>query len=133
MRIFGTKTVKNRLSVGGSASELPLASGGDFPRCYSSLLLQLFAVRFWRKRRFITPKKNKITAVNGLLLRLPKLFHLFLTSICWRRRKNVSCPRAQSTLAMPLPVPVVVRQITDGSLTQRLKRSLCCLLVEVLW
>jgi len=43
MRIFLKKDVKNRLSVGGSAPELPLASGGwglrpQTPRCYSCLL-----------------------------------------------------------------------------------------------
>jgi len=29
--------------------------------------------------RFITLNKNNITAVNSLILLLPKLFHLFLT------------------------------------------------------
>jgi len=50
---FLEKTVKNRLSVEGSAPKPPFASGGSglrpqTPRCYHRLLLQLCQVHFRR-------------------------------------------------------------------------------------
>jgi len=48
---------------------------------------------------FITLKKNKITAINVLLLLLTQLSHLFFVSnsvvFVDEGHKNVSCPRAQ--------------------------------------
>jgi len=55
---------------------------------------------------FITLKKNKITAINVLLLLLLQLLHLFFVSnsvvFVNRGHKNDSCPKAQGILATPL-------------------------------
>jgi len=49
-------------------------------------------------------KKNKITTVNVrflLLSHLSRIFHFKLCTFFDRGRKNISCPRAQGTLATP--------------------------------
>jgi len=53
------------------------------------------------------------------------IIHFKLCRFCWLGRKNISCPRAQSTLATPLPIPA--RRVhpqsqgatTIGRLTER--------------
>jgi len=51
-------------------------------------------------------KKNQVTTANILLLLFPSLLHHFFNSnsvsFVERGRKNISCPRAQGTLATPL-------------------------------
>jgi len=72
------------------------------PACYCK------SVKFISSNKCILlpQKRNNITAVNVLLLLLLQLLHLFFISnsvvFVAGGRKNISCPRAQGTLATPL-------------------------------
>jgi len=70
MCIFGKKSSKNRLSVGGSAPRPP--------RCYSRLLLLLCRVCSSAKCIFFRSKKNQVTTANVLPLLLLHFCTYFL-------------------------------------------------------
>jgi len=85
---FLKKDVKNRLSVGGSAPALLLP---PTITTMSSSFLALIAVYYLQNRTNFASSK---------------FLQLFFTSnsvaFVDRERKNISCPRAQGTLATPL-------------------------------
>jgi len=88
---FLEKDVKNRFSVGSSAPRPP--------RCYSRLLLQLCQSSFLALKA-VYYLQQRINFASS------KFLQLFFTSnsvvFVGRGRKNISCPRAQGTLATPL-------------------------------
>jgi len=90
MRIFG-KNVKDRLSVGGSAPGSPPLLFPPTITTLSSSFLTLNAVHY-------SSMKNNFCFFQNL--------HLFFTSnsevFVDRGCKNISCSRAQGTLATPL-------------------------------
>jgi len=84
---FLEKSCKNRFSIGGSAPEptLPPAAGGSAPRpprYYSSLLLQLFAIRFLAINVFYYNKKEQKNCSRGSAFAssevFPPIFHFSL-------------------------------------------------------
>jgi len=109
MRIFWEKNCKNRLSVGGSGG-WGLCS--QTPRCYSRLLLQLCRVCFLCLMHFIMLKKEPSNYSKYFAFASSVLLLLFLNSNSVNffegGRKNISCPRAQDTLATPLSNIIVV-------------------------
>jgi len=70
--------------------------------------------------RFTTlKKKNKITTVNVLLLLLIRSFRTYFStsnSVIFvdGGRKNISCPRAQGTLATPLLNTVLENDVKES-------------------
>jgi len=92
---FLEKDVKNRLSVGSSALESPLATPAllllPTVITLSSSFLALNTV-------YSLKKKNKFRFFKIF----EAIFHFKLCSFCWQVRKNISCPRAQDTLTTPL-------------------------------
>jgi len=82
--------VKNRFNIGGSVSELPLLLPPTITTLSSSFLT-LNAVYYLQKRAKFASSK---------------FIQLFFTSnsvvFVGRGRKNISCPKAQGTLATPL-------------------------------
>jgi len=78
--------------------------------------------------RFITRKKNKITTVNVSAFASFALLHLFFTLnfvvFVDGGRKNISCPRSQSTLATPLATFAVFSILGDNESGKTFERRL---------
>jgi len=78
---FLEKDVKNRLSVGGSASEPP--------RCYSCLLLQLCQVHLALNAVYYLEKYNKFCIFQIF----SAFLHFKLCSFCWQRPQKYFLPQ----------------------------------------
>jgi len=95
---FLEKTVKNRLSFGGSAPEPPFASGGWGLRLQIPALLLLPTIM-----RFFTLKKEQNNYSKCSDFTSSALLHLFFTLnlvvFVDRGLKIISCPRARKNFS----------------------------------
>jgi len=81
---FWEKNCKNLLSIGGSAHETPLASGGcrlspKTPALFLLLAITTLSGLFLTFNAFLLPSNKQISTVNVLLLLLSYFLHLFFT------------------------------------------------------
>jgi len=97
MHIFWNKNVK----ITSALETSPRFASGRPPTYYFCLLLQVCRVHFLR---LLSSKENKISMIFCFCF-----FRSFRTYFSFRTvvfvdggRKNISCPRAQGTLATPL-------------------------------
>jgi len=113
MRIIMEKSVKIVSASGApplNSCWPPVAVGSAPrpPRCYSLLLLPVVEFVYSTQMRFIAYEKEKNICSKCSTVASFALLHLSFTSnsvVCVDGgRKNVSCPRAQGTLATPLTV-----------------------------
>jgi len=121
MRIFWEKTVKI-ISASGAPlpnPRLPPAAGDSDtdPRVVTPAYYYNF-VGFVSSAKCIlfSSKKKQVTTANILPLLLPHFAPIFsfkLCKFCWRGYKNISCPRAQGTLATPLLWSAIKRDHTQ--------------------
>jgi len=104
------KTVKNRISVGGSVC---LRRLGFCPQTLALLLsptVTALSSSFLALNVLYSPQKEQNSYSKRSVFASPTLLHLFfiLNPVVFvdRGRKNISFPKEQGTLATPLPVSV---------------------------
>jgi len=104
--VFLEKSWKNCLSIGSSAPNPSFASGGWGLHSQTPMLSHPPTITTL-SNSFLMHPQRKITEVNVcfcFISTFAPIFRFKLCSFCWRGCKNISCPRTQGTLAIPLPV-----------------------------
>jgi len=104
------KTVKHQLSVGGSASASFRRLGPQTPTFLLSLTITTLSKFISSTKCGLLPsKKNNFCFFQTFA----PIFHFKTVIFVDKWRKNISCPRAQDTLATPLLILLLIACLHD--------------------